>query len=521
MSKRKYALPIVIFTVFIDLLGFSIVLPILAPLLALPFGSSILPDTSYEQRLIIFGFLVASYAVAQFFAAPLIGQLSDRFGRKPLLAISLAGTLISRIMFIFGILQANITILFISRMVDGITGGNISVAQSAIADISTKENRAKNFGLIGAAFGLGFVLGPYIGGRIGDVALVNSVNSFFNTTFFTSSTLPLWFATILCLINVVLMLFIFPETLKEKIHKKLSLTSSISNVVKAFTIGNLRIIFISVFLLFLGFSFFTQFLSVYIGTKFQPEALEAVKEKYSSGELMVTAPEQLTANVPDSIKETVSKAFITQTNDLLKTIKSDDLNSSEIQYPENIESISDPEVKARQEQLYAGSIRYIAGQVEAETQKRSADAFSYIGVWVAIAQALIARKLADRFKPSNLFKLGLLILGVTIFALLLPDKIIYLFFILPFIAIGNGLSQPSSAAIISNSADSQSQGEVLGLNASIQSLAQALPSIVSGYLAGKLSLNAPILVGAGFVIAALIVMIFFYKEKNQQVLHEE
>jgi len=110
--KNKRALPIVLLTVFIDLLGFSIVLPILAPLLALPFGSSILPTTPYDQRLIIFGFLVASYAIAQFFATPLIGQLSDRYGRKPLLAISLIGTFLSRLLFIYGILQANITILF-------------------------------------------------------------------------------------------------------------------------------------------------------------------------------------------------------------------------------------------------------------------------------------------------------------------------------------------------------------------------------------------------------------------------
>lgn len=519
-KKTKKTLPIVFLTVFIDLLGFSIVLPILAPLLALPFGSSILPNTPYDQRLVIFGFLVASYAIAQFFATPIIGQLSDRYGRKPLLAISLVGTFLSRLMFIYGILQGNITILFISRIIDGITGGNISVAQSAIADVSTPKNRAKNFGLIGAAFGIGFVLGPYIGGRLGDIALVNSVNTFFNTSLFTSSTLPLWFATLLCGINIILMLRIFPETLKEKIHKTLSFTTSMKNVVKAFTMGNLRTIFISVFLLFLGFGFFTQFLSVYIGTKFQPEALEAVKQKFTNGEIKVDLPSPALQQIPASQREQARQSFITQTDNLFSTITSEDLSTSVVKYPNQIEQIPDQQAKASAEQSYLSSIKFINGLVEAETQKRSSDAFSYVGVWIAISQAIIAGQLSKKFKSITLFKSGLLILAVTIFVLLLPDKIIWLFVILPFIAIGNGLSQPSSMAIISNSADAKSQGEVLGLNASIQSLSQALPSLVSGYLAGKLSLSAPILVGGGFVVAALAVMLFFYKDRAKDVFHE-
>jgi len=521
-TKTKRALPIVFFTVFIDLLGFSIVLPILAPLLALPFGSTILPNTSYPERLIAFGWLVGSYALAQFLATPIIGQLSDRFGRKPLLAMSLIGTLVARLMFIYGILQGNIVILFVSRIVDGITGGNISVAQSAIADISTPENRVKNFGLIGASFGLGFVLGPYIGGRLGDAGLVDSINNLLHTSLFTTSTLPLWFATLLCAINVVLMLRIFPETLKEKITKPLKITTSLTNIVRAFTLGNLKIVFFTVFFFTLGFSFLTQFLSVYIGTKFQPEAVQEVKDKFDRGDIIIKTPEKILANVPDNVKEKTNQAFIKSTTYVFKTITADDLKSSDtIKYPSEIENIPVQTIREQQEQLYSASIRYVNGQVEAETQKRTADTFSYVGIWVALAQAILARQLSKKFSPATLLKFGLLILSVTIFVLLIPDKIIWLFLILPFVAISNGLIQPNSQAIISNSADRKSQGEILGINSSIQSLGQALPAIASGYLAGKLSLNSPIIVGGGFIILAFIIFNFFYKDKNKQILSEE
>lgn len=103
--------------------------------------------------------LFSIYSLAQFFATPVIGKLSDRFGRKPLLIISLAGTVIAN--FIAGT-ATTATILFLARLLDGITGGNNSVAQAVVSDITNSENRAKGFGILGAALGLGFVLGPAI-----------------------------------------------------------------------------------------------------------------------------------------------------------------------------------------------------------------------------------------------------------------------------------------------------------------------------------------------------------------------
>ncbi|MFI5159651.1 MAG: MFS transporter [Sphingobacteriales bacterium] len=114
------------------------------------------------------GLLMASFSIAQFFATPMLGALSDKFGRKPILVISLAGTFISFILFA----EARcLLMLFASRILDGLTGGNISVAQAMVSDSSTSENRAKNFGILGSAFAFGVVIGPAIGGLLSKFGL--------------------------------------------------------------------------------------------------------------------------------------------------------------------------------------------------------------------------------------------------------------------------------------------------------------------------------------------------------------
>ena len=146
-KKRLFSIFLV---VFIDLLGFSIILPLL-PFYAESFGASAT----------LVGFLVAIYAAGQMFSAPILGRLSDRYGRRPLLLISIFGGAIS---FVLLGLATNLTILFIARLIAGMTAGNISVAQAYITDVTDVKNRSRGLGLIGAAFGLGFIIGPALGG---------------------------------------------------------------------------------------------------------------------------------------------------------------------------------------------------------------------------------------------------------------------------------------------------------------------------------------------------------------------
>lgn len=148
-SERRALLPIFLI-VLVDIMGMTIILPLL-PFYAEEFGAS--------PRQI--GLLIATFAACQLLSGPVLGQLADRFGRKPLLLISQIGTLIG--FFVLG-RASSLTMVFVSRAIDGATAGNLSLAQAYVSDVTSKENRAKSFGVIGIAFGIGFLLGPAISG---------------------------------------------------------------------------------------------------------------------------------------------------------------------------------------------------------------------------------------------------------------------------------------------------------------------------------------------------------------------
>ncbi|WP_461453574.1 MFS transporter [Mucilaginibacter sp.] len=149
---KNKELSVLVFICIINSLGFGIIVPLLY---------------SYGKRFGInhetIGLLTAAFSIAQFFATPVLGSMSDKFGRKPLLAISLFGTCLSFLMFAFA--QGAI-MLFAARILDGLTGGNVSVAQAMISDTSTSKDRAKKFGILSSAFGFGFVIGPAVGGLL-------------------------------------------------------------------------------------------------------------------------------------------------------------------------------------------------------------------------------------------------------------------------------------------------------------------------------------------------------------------
>jgi DHA1 family tetracycline resistance protein-like MFS transporter len=177
---------IVIFTtVFIDLVGFGIVIPVL------PFYAE---GTIFNATPRTVGLLFASYSVMQLIFAPVLGGLSDKHGRRPVLFLSIIGTGIG---FLMLGLADSLWMLFAGRILDGITGGNISTAQAYIADITTSENRAKGMGLIGAAFGLGFIFGPAIGGILSRWGI----------------HVPFLFSAGLCFANALLLYFRLPETI--------------------------------------------------------------------------------------------------------------------------------------------------------------------------------------------------------------------------------------------------------------------------------------------------------------------
>lgn len=202
MDKRRFLTIFVI--VFVDLLGFSLVLPLL-PFYAETFGASAA----------VVGLLVASYAMAQFFGAPFLGRLSDRIGRRPILLLSIFGTFVGFVML--GVANT-LAMLFASRILDGFTGGNISVAQAYISDITDEKNRAKGLGIIGAAFGLGFIIGPAVGGFLSQWGYA----------------VPAFAAAGLALVNLIAVTLWLPESLTPARRAAMS-----AQVARAFNIGAL------------------------------------------------------------------------------------------------------------------------------------------------------------------------------------------------------------------------------------------------------------------------------------------
>jgi len=189
---RKPSVLVIFLTVFIDLIGFGIVVP-LVPVYSTHFGA----------HGVVIGIIIASFSAMQFLFAPIWGRLSDRHGRRPILLISTAGAAGSYVLFALSSgMENHVTALWLmvlSRMFAGLCGGNITVAQAYIADITPPEERSKKMGLIGMAFGLGFIFGPFIGGK--------SLQYFGNIG-------PGWAAASLCAANFLLALFILTESRK-------------------------------------------------------------------------------------------------------------------------------------------------------------------------------------------------------------------------------------------------------------------------------------------------------------------
>ncbi len=403
----------IFFVVLIDMIGFGIVIPLLAPLL-LNAGPGLLPvSSSFQDRVLMLGLLISTFPIMQFFSSPLLGALSDKHGRKKVLMYSLLGAFAGYIIFAVGIMLNNLALLFIGRAIDGFMGGNITVAYSVLADISDEKSKARNFGFIGMAFGFGFIIGPFIGGKLADPSLVGWFN--FST--------PFLFAALLALLNTILVKWKFRETLATKIESKIDLFTGVRNIKKAFAMPNLRLIFIVIFLLTFGFSFFTQFSQVFMVERFS-------------------------------------------------------FNQSQI-----------------------------------------GDIFAYIGIWIALTQGLIMRPVSKHLKPEQVLKFSTLGLAVTILWLIFihsPDMLLLNF---PLIAIFQGLTYPNYTAIVSNLAGRESQGEILGINSSIQALGFAIPPIISGVIV-SLGLVVPLIASALLVFLGWLGFVLFFRPMRKEVFHE-
>ena len=194
-SVSRHAVTFVLITVFLDMVGFGLIMPVL-PALIKDVGDMGLADAAY-----VGGWMFAAFSVAQFAFSPLMGNLSDRFGRRPLLLLSIFGLGVD---FLFSAVAPTLFWLFVGRVLAGVCGSSYVIANAYIADVTAPEDRAKAFGLVGAAFGVGFVLGPAIGGILGELG----------------PRVPFYVAAGISLLNFVYGWFVLPETLPPEKRRR-------------------------------------------------------------------------------------------------------------------------------------------------------------------------------------------------------------------------------------------------------------------------------------------------------------
>jgi DHA1 family tetracycline resistance protein-like MFS transporter len=399
MKNRKRDLSTLFFTIFLDMLGVGILIPVIPMLFAEPTSTHYLlaPETSERVGYLLLGILLALYSIGQFIAAPIIGQFSDKFGRKYLLAYGVFGTALGHALFAFALFVGNIPLLFVARFLAGVAGGNIVVAQAAIADITPPADRAKNFGMIGAAFGLGFIFGPFLGGLFADPSRVG---------WFSAST-PFWFAATLSLVNGLFVIFFLRETHPSPRREQvIEWHRSLQNIARATRLTSLRSLLLTNLFFQVGFAFYTTFSALFLLSRF---------------------------------------------------------------------GLSE-------------------GQI--------GNYFAFVGLWIVFTQGFVTRVVAARYSELRVLRYSLVMAGVVLLLFLVVPNVSFLYFVAPFFSIAIGLTQANMVGAISRSASDEVQGEILGINGSVNAMAQSIPPLVSGVLVATFSPSAPILCAALLIIGA-------------------
>ena len=372
MAKSRSPLVIIFITIFIDLVGFGIVIPVL-PLYAERYGAS---ETTV-------GILLAVYSAMQFVFAPILGKLSDRVGRRPVLLVSLLGTsagfllmgLAPKMPVGFALLGMAPTLvwLFIARIIDGISGGNISTAQAYIADVTPPEQRSRGMGLIGAAFGLGFIFGPAIGGLMSHV----------------SPEAPFFFASAMAAANATALYFLLPESLSHEHRSEARRRVTLSQIFEQAGSWHLKAIMATYFFATVSFAMLTATYALFANRRFNFDA------------------------------------------------------------------------------THTGYM------------------FTYVGVLGAIIQGGLLGRLVKLFGEKMLAVAGTAIFAVSMFALPLSATLTTLLLASTGVAIGNSLMTPTLNGLASKSVNAAWQGRILGVMASVASLARIIGPVLGGWLLSR------------------------------------
>jgi DHA1 family tetracycline resistance protein-like MFS transporter len=296
MTNRP-VLWLVFLTIVLDMLGVGLLIPVFPQLIAPSSPTRIVPaDWSVSDAYILGGWLLATFPLFQFLSTPVLGQLSDRHGRKRILALSIAGSAFSMLLFAFAIHRHDLPLMFLARALDGATGGNISVAQAVIGDISAPKDRARNFGLVGVAIGLGFIMGPFLGGILCDPSFAS----------WTGTTTPFLVVAALAAVNALLVLRFLPETRPQgdgAPRLRMQWTRSLSNIGKVFAVPELRMTLPALFFFNAGFTYFSTFWGVVLAEDFGFDGAAIGGFFGYMGVMIVLAQGTVVRRMPDRIRD--------------------------------------------------------------------------------------------------------------------------------------------------------------------------------------------------------------------------
>ena len=400
MPKIKNVLPTLFLMVLLDQVAFGILLPIMSLLFVESHSAYFLLNNSEQVHTIgylLLGLLFATFPFAQFIAAPVLGEFSDKFGRKPILVFAVVCITAAYALFAGGIILRNIPLLFLARMLSGIGGGSVGAIFASAADISTASARTKNFGIIASASGLGLILGPLIGGILSDSSIV----PFFNLL------TPLYALAFLGVLNLLIVTIWFPETHKTPDHmRRITWLRSLLHIRESYRNKNLRGIFLVSFLFSVCLSLFLTFGSVVVLQRF-------------------------------SLSQT--------------------------------------------------SLSYFLG---------------YFGFWIIVTQLGLIRLLLHIAREEIILRDSLLGIAVGLLMLYFVPSLPWLLLITPVLSLSVSLSYTMITSLLSDRSPAEKQGEMLGINTSVQSLAQTIPALFSGFVAASLSVSAPIIFGVIFAAGA-------------------
>ncbi len=258
-SKRRISFFSILFTFFVDNLGWSIVFPIFAPLFLDANNVIFAKEVAFSTRTAILGLFLAAFPLAQFFGAPILGEFADKSGRKKALILSIFLTFLGYLLTGWSIKEHKLVLLFLGRVITGLFSGNLSVCLATISDLSKNEKtKARNFGFVSILAGFSFIVGAFLGGKFSDP----KVSELFSPAF------PLWIAAFISFVNLLFIIFLFIETSNIKKNVEFDFLEGIHNIQKALHTPKIKTIYVIYFLFVFGWTILFQFSPVLVIKRF-------------------------------------------------------------------------------------------------------------------------------------------------------------------------------------------------------------------------------------------------------------